>query len=181
MYISGPTINPSGFLYSHEEIYQLLYICARNAATVVIGTSFSGLEFQTDRWTRWDLEGCLDGAIYIHNWFPFYLLGDLSLELTMAGHNLGFLISYRLSLVEYSFPTLSQPHSTLKYTFRKLLSLKHGWDQRFINLIVEQKETVKNRANHLIFSLIPFYELRSLPNSVCGETLAEPWALFGWT
>lgn len=50
VYISGPTINPSGFLYSAKEIYELLTICARNAARVVIDTSFSGLEFQTDDW-----------------------------------------------------------------------------------------------------------------------------------
>jgi hypothetical protein len=38
----------------------------------------------------------------------------------------------------------------LKYTFRKLLGLKNQKDQHFSDLIVEQKETLKNRANQLI-------------------------------
>uniref|UniRef100_A0A453QGM5 Aminotransferase class I/classII large domain-containing protein n=1 Tax=Aegilops tauschii subsp. strangulata TaxID=200361 RepID=A0A453QGM5_AEGTS len=150
VYISGPTINPSGFLYSAKEIEELLSICARNAARVVTDTSFSGLEFQTDdwpfpgvqfpfnRWPCWDLEGCLDDMA--GHVAPVYLLGELSLELTMAGLKFGFLISEDRSL-EYSFPILSQPHSTLKYTFRKLLGLKYELDEHFSNLIAEQRET----------------------------------------
>ena len=172
VYISGPTINPSGFLYSAKEIYELLTICARNAARVVIDTSFSGLEFQNDdwpfpgvqfpfdRWPCWDLERCLD-AMDGHV-APVYLLGELSLELTMAGLKFGFLISKDRSL-EYSFPILSQPHSTLKYTFRKLLGLKYDWDKHFSNLIAEQKETLKDRANHLMkVSLLKFSTLLSV-------------------
>ncbi|KAM3294035.1 hypothetical protein ACQJBY_037125 [Aegilops geniculata] len=153
VYISGPTINPSGFLYSDKGIRDLLSICAMHGARVVIDTSFSGLEFQTDRWAWRNLERfsynvCLDPP------FTAFMLGELSLGLTATGLDFGFLIFNDLSDVEHNLANLSQPHSTLKYTFRKLLGLKNKRDQHFSNLIMEQKETLKNRANHLAKTLV---------------------------
>ena len=148
VYISGPTINPSGFLYSDKEIRDLLSICAMHGARVVIDTSSSGLEFQTDHlaWRnleRFSYNVCLDPP------FTAFMLGELSLGLTATGLDFGFLIFNDLSVVEHNLANLSQPDSTLKYTFRKLLDLKNKRDQHFSNLIMEQKETLKNRANHL--------------------------------
>ena len=147
VYISGPTVNPSGFLYSDGEIKDLLSICARHAARVVIDTSFSGREFQTDGWSRWNLSN-LSYDICLCPPLSYFMLGELSLELTTAGLEFGFLISSKPPDVELSFRNLSQPHSTLKYTFRKLLVLKE-WDGPFPNLIMEQKEKLKSRANKL--------------------------------
>lgn len=155
VYISGPTVNPSGFLYSDNDIQELLSVCAKYGARVVIDTSSSGLEFQTDGWSRWNLERCLSAVNCSNTSFSVVLLGELSFELTTAGLDFGFLIFNDSSLVDtfYSFPSLSRPHSTLKYTFRKLLGLKNQKDQHFSDLIVEQKETLKNRANHLMKTL----------------------------
>ncbi|KAL1558801.1 mitochondrial metal transporter [Salvia divinorum] len=43
VYISGPTISPTGLLYSNEEINKLLLVCAKFGARVILDTSFSGL------------------------------------------------------------------------------------------------------------------------------------------
>ncbi|KQK08124.1 methionine S-methyltransferase isoform X2 [Brachypodium distachyon] len=155
VYISGPTINPTGFLYSDDDIQELLSVCAKYGARVVIDTSSSGLEFQTDICNQWNLERCLSTVNCSKPSFSVVLLGELSFELTTAGLDFGFLILSDSSLVDtfYSFPSLSRPHSTLKYTFRKLLGLKNQKDQHFSNLIVEQKKTLKNRANHLMKTL----------------------------
>ncbi|KAM0847794.1 hypothetical protein ACQ4PT_054799 [Festuca glaucescens] len=169
VYISGPTINPSGFLYSDGEIKDLLSVCARRAARVVIDISFSGLEFQTDGWSQWNLS-TLSYDICLCPPLSYFMLGELSLELTTAGLEFGFLISSKPSDVEVSFRNLSQPHSTLKYTFRKLLGLsqphstlkhcfrellgvKNECDGLFPNLIREQKEKLKSRANKLTKTL----------------------------
>ena len=57
MYIFGPTVNPSGSLYSVDEIKDLLSICAEHGARVVIDTSSSGLEFETgDGRSLWNLD-----------------------------------------------------------------------------------------------------------------------------
>ncbi|KAM0854970.1 hypothetical protein ACQ4PT_050068 [Festuca glaucescens] len=167
VYISGPTINPSGFLYSDGEIKDLLSVCAQRAVRVVIDISFSGLEFQTDGWSRWNLSN-LSYDICLCPPLSYFMLGELSLELTTGGLEFGFLISSKPSDVEVSFRNLSQPHCTLKYTFRKLLGLsqpyristlhytlrellglKNEWDGPFPNPIMEQKEKLKSRANKL--------------------------------
>jgi methionine S-methyltransferase len=148
VYISGPTINPSGFLYSDGEIKDLLSVCAQRAARVVIDTSFSGLEFQTDGWSRWNLSN-LSYDICLSPPLSYFMLGELSLELTTSGLEFSFLISSKPSNVELSFRNLSQPHSTLKYSFRKLLGLKNEWDGPFPKIILEQKEKLKSRANKL--------------------------------
>jgi methionine S-methyltransferase len=148
VYISGPTINPSGFLYSDGEIKDLLSVCAQRAARVVIDTSFSGLEFQTDGWSRWNLSN-LSYDICLSPPLSYFMLGELSLELTTSGLEFSFLISSKPSNVELSFRNLSQPHSTLKYSFRKLLGLKNEWDGAFPKIILEQKEKLKSRANKL--------------------------------
>ncbi|CAM0958741.1 unnamed protein product [Alopecurus aequalis] len=155
VYISGPTINPTGFLYSDAEIQELLSVCARFGARVVIDTSSSGLEFQADSSSQWNLDRCVSTVKPSKPLFSVLLLGELSFELTTAGLNFGFLILSDSSLVDtfYSFPSLSRPHSTLKYTFRKLLGLKNQKDQHFSDLIAEQKETLKNRADQLIKTL----------------------------
>jgi methionine S-methyltransferase len=150
VFISGPTINPSGFVYSNFELEQLLSICASCGARVMIDTSFSGMEFQTIGRNQWDLERCLCAVSCLDPSLSVVLLGELSLGLSTAGLDFGFLILNNISLFEYSFPSLSRPHSTLKYTFRKLLGLKNRRDQHFSNFITEQKETLKNQANQLI-------------------------------
>ncbi|TKW24787.1 hypothetical protein SEVIR_3G072600v4 [Setaria viridis] len=155
VYISGPTINPTGFLYSDSDIQELLSVCAEYGARVVIDTSFSGLEYQTDGWSRWNLEGCLSSLKCSKPSFSVVLLGELSFELIAAGHDFGFVILNDPSLVDafHSFPSLSRPHSTLKYTFKKLLGLKNQKDQHFSDLMAEQKDELKNRANQLIKTL----------------------------
>ncbi|KAF0924183.1 hypothetical protein E2562_008482 [Oryza meyeriana var. granulata] len=182
VYISGPTINPTGFLYSDNDIQELLSVCAKYGSRVVIDTSFSGLEFQTGGWSRWNLERCLSAVNCPKPSFTVALLGELSFELTAAGHDFGFLILNDSSLVDtfHSFPSLSRPHSTLKYTFKKLLGLKNQKDEHFSNLIMEQKETLKGCADHLIKTL------ESCGWDVAGSRggismLAKPTAYIGKT
>ncbi|KAJ1261131.1 hypothetical protein BS78_09G004800 [Paspalum vaginatum] len=155
VYISGPTINPTGFLYSDSDIQELLSVCAEYGARVVLDTSFSGLEYQTAGWSQWNLEGCLASLKCSKPSFSVVLLGELSFELIAAGHDFGYVILSDSSLIEtfHSFPSLSRPHSTLKYTFKKLLGLKNQKDQHFTDLMVKQKEELENRADHLIKTL----------------------------
>lgn len=155
VYVCGPTINPTGFLYSDSDIRELLSVCAEYGARVVIDTSFSGLEYETDGWRQWNLAGCLSSLKRSEPSFSVVLLGELSFALTAGGHDFGFVILGDSSLAEtfHSFSSLSRPHTTLKYTFKKLLGLKNQKDQHFSDLIVEQKEELKNRANQLIQTL----------------------------
>ncbi|GJN36393.1 hypothetical protein PR202_gb25248 [Eleusine coracana subsp. coracana] len=183
VYISGPTINPTGFLYSDSDIRDLLSVCAEYGARVVLDTSFSGLEYQTDGWSRWNLERSLSALNFSRPSFSTVVLGELSFELTAAGHEFGFLILNDSSLIDtfYNFPSLSRPHSTLKYTFKRLLGLKNQKDEHFSNLMLEQKEELKNRANHLIKVSSYTSKLWLDVASGCGgiSMLAKPSAYIG--
>ncbi|OAY83437.1 Methionine S-methyltransferase [Ananas comosus] len=155
LYISGPTVNPTGLLYTDEEIKEILFVCAKFGARVVIDTSFSGLEFQTDNWTSWDLQKSLSSITSLHKGFCVSLLGGLSFELLSGGLEFGFLLMNEPSLIEafYSFPSLSRPHSTIKYAVKKLLTIRDQKAHQFSDAVVEHKETLKNRAHRLMETL----------------------------
>ncbi|XP_008808958.2 methionine S-methyltransferase [Phoenix dactylifera] len=155
LYISGPTINPTGLLYSNEEIKDILAVCAKFGARVVIDTFFSGLEFNTDGWGGWDLQSSLSMLTCSGSSFCVSLLGGLSFELLTGGLEFGFLILNDSCLIDtfYTFPSLSRPHSTVKYAIKKLLGLRMQKAQHFVEAIVEQKKILKNRSDRLTKTL----------------------------
>ncbi|XP_072950452.1 methionine S-methyltransferase [Typha angustifolia] len=155
LYISGPTICPTGFLYSNEEIQEILLVCAKFGARVVIDTSFSGLEFQTDGWSGWNLQQCFSGLTSSQPSFCVSLLGGLSFQLLSGGLEFGFLILNEPALVDafYSFPSLSRPHITARYAIKKLLGLRDQTTQHVSQAIDNQKEILKDRSNHLMKTL----------------------------
>ncbi|XVF23172.1 hypothetical protein REPUB_Repub13aG0014400 [Reevesia pubescens] len=151
IYISGPTINPTGLLYSNKEMENVLTACARFGARVVIDTSFSGLEFDFEGWGGWNLGGCLSKLSSSGNpSFCVSLLGGLSLKLLSGALKFTFLALNQPLLIDafHSFPGLSKPHSTDKYAIKKLLSLR---EQKggMLDVVTEQIRILENRAKRL--------------------------------
>ncbi|XP_076937153.1 methionine S-methyltransferase [Bidens hawaiensis] len=125
VYISGPTVNPTGLLYSNEEMKSLLTVCARYGARVIIDTSFSGIEFNDQGWDGWNLDACLAGLTGKPG-FSVCLLGGLFYKLPTGGLAYGFLVM-KPGFLEDSFrgfSGLNKPHSTIRYTAKKLLELE---------------------------------------------------------
>lgn len=124
VYISGPTINPTGLLYSNEEIKSLLTVCARYGASVIIDTSFSGIEFNSHGWDGWNLDASLAGLTGKPS-FSVCLLGGLFFKVPAGGLAYGFLVLKQGFLTDSvrSFAGLNKPHSTIRYTAKKLLEL----------------------------------------------------------
>ncbi|KAL0357250.1 UNVERIFIED_CONTAM: Methionine S-methyltransferase, partial [Sesamum calycinum] len=60
IYISGPTVSPTGLLYSNEEMNKLLSVCAEFGARVILDTSFSGVEFNSKGFNAWNLGATLE-------------------------------------------------------------------------------------------------------------------------
>ncbi|KAL4311667.1 hypothetical protein GQ457_01G039880 [Hibiscus cannabinus] len=151
VYISGPTINPTGLLYSNQEMESILSACARFGARVVIDTSFSGLEFEYEGWGGWNLGSCLSKLSSSCNpSFCVSLLGGLSLKLLSGALKFAFLSLNEPFLIETfrSFPGLSKPHCTDKYTIKKLLALR---EQKggMLDVVTEQIRILQNRAKRL--------------------------------
>ncbi|KAJ9174856.1 hypothetical protein P3X46_013457 [Hevea brasiliensis] len=151
VYIAGPTINPSGLLYSNKEMENLLTTCAKFGARVVIDTSFSGLEFDLEGWGGWNLEATLSKLNSSGNpLFSVSLLGGLSLRILSGVLKFGFLVLNHPSLVNafYSFPGLSKPHSTVKYAIKKLLGLNEQKADLTI-AVAEQTKKLKSRSQRM--------------------------------
>lgn len=173
VYISGPTINPSGLLYSNKEMENILTTCAKFGARVVIDTSFSGLEFDLEGWGGWDLEAIISKLNSSGNpSFCVSLLGGLSLQIVSGVLKFGFLVLNQPSLVNafYSFPGLSKPHSTVKYAIKKLLGLNEQKEKDLTDAVAEQTRKLKSRSR-LMKEVINCYSGSLLFVIYCGGFL----------
>ncbi|XP_010533230.1 PREDICTED: LOW QUALITY PROTEIN: methionine S-methyltransferase-like [Tarenaya hassleriana] len=149
--ISGPTVNPTGMIYSNEEMEVLLSACAKLGARVIIDTSFSGLEYKSASWGGWNLEKILSKLHSIsHPSFSVSLLGCLSLNLLSGVLKLSYVVLDH-SLVDafYTLPGLSKPHSTVKYAIKKLLALEEEKAGELLNAIEENVKTLEIRSKRL--------------------------------
>ncbi|OVA19148.1 Aminotransferase [Macleaya cordata] len=152
VYLSGPTINPTGLLYNNEEIRGILSVCAKFGARVVIDTSFSGLEFNTQGWGGLNMEAILSELSCSGNSsFCVSLLGGLSFEILTGGIAFGFLVLNQPLLIDtfYTFPGLSKPHCTAKYAIKKLLGLQEQKAENLLEALKEHKEILRKRSNSL--------------------------------
>ena len=152
VYISGPTVNPTGLVYSNNEIGEILSTCARFGARVIIDTSSSGLEFDYDGWGGWDLEGCLSKLNpSCKPSFCVSLLGGLSLTMLNGVLRFGFLILNQPILVDtfYSYPGLSRPHRTVRYAIKKLLELREQRPSSLSDAVVEHTTMLRSRSKSL--------------------------------
>ncbi|XP_039004640.1 methionine S-methyltransferase-like isoform X1 [Hibiscus syriacus] len=151
VYITGPTINPTGLIYSNKEMEDILTACAKFGARVVIDTSFSGLEFDCEGWGGWNLEGFLPKLSSSGNpSFCVSLLGGLSLKLLSGALKFAFVALNQPLLIDtfHSFPGLSKPHSTEKYAIKKLLALR---EQKggMLDVVKEQIRNLETRTKRL--------------------------------
>ncbi|GAB4848570.1 mitochondrial metal transporter [Ancistrocladus abbreviatus] len=152
VYISGPTINPTGLLYSNEEIEKILSVCAKFGARVLLDTSSSGLEYDIEGWNAWNLEAIL-AKLYprAHSSFCVSLLGGLSFEMLTGGLTFGFLALSQCLLQDtcYGFLGLSIPHSTVKYAMNKLLSHTEQKAGSLLESLREHKRILQSRVLRL--------------------------------
>ncbi|KAL3515784.1 hypothetical protein ACH5RR_022686 [Cinchona calisaya] len=147
IYISGPTVNPTGLIYSNEEIKDILSVCAKFGARVIIDTSFSGVEYN-NHWGGWELKATLAALTSpAKPSFCVSLLGGLFLKMLTGGLSFGFLTLNQPSLVDafHSFPGLSKPHSTIKYTVKKLLDLREQKGGSLLNSVGGQEKFLETR------------------------------------
>ncbi|KAH6825915.1 methionine S-methyltransferase [Perilla frutescens var. hirtella] len=180
IYISGPTINPTGLLYSNEEINKLLSVCAKFGARIILDTSFSGVEYNSKGFNGWNLGATLEKLSSANPTFCVCLLGGLFFKMLTSGLKFGFLLLNQPSLVDafHSFGGVSKPHSTIKYTVKKLLDLGEQETRNLSNAIAEQMEILRSRFESLKQTLENSgWEVLDAEGGV--SILAKPSAYFG--
>ncbi|KAL7119745.1 hypothetical protein ACP275_02G081000 [Erythranthe tilingii] len=182
IYISGPTINPTGLLYSNEEIIELLSVCAKFGARVILDTSFSGVEFNSKDFAGWNLGATLKKLSSANPNFCVALLGGLFFKMLSSGLKFGFLLINEPSLADvfHGFAGLSKPHSTIKYTVKKLLDLAEQKTGNLLDAIAEQTEILGSRYKQLKQTLESSgWEVLEAQSGV--SVLAKPSAYLGKT
>ncbi|GMY05873.1 methionine s-methyltransferase [Fagus crenata] len=134
-----------------SEIGNVLSTCAKFGARVVIDTSFSGLEFDSESWGGWDLEGSLSKLTSAKPSFGVSLLAGLSLKMLTGELKFGFLVRNQSLLVDTfnNFPGLSKPHSTIKYAIKKLLGLRERKSGDLLDGVAEQIRNLRSRSKQL--------------------------------
>ncbi|KAF7801260.1 methionine S-methyltransferase [Senna tora] len=180
VYISGPTTNPAGSLYSSNEIREVLSTCAKFGARVIIDTSFSGLEFDYEGWGGWDLDGCLtELKSSCKPSFCLSLLGGLSLKMFNGALRFGFLILNQSILIDtfYSYPGLSRPHSTVRYAIKKLLGLMEQNAADLSNATLEHTRKLRSRSTCLK-EVLEKSEWDVVESSAGVSIVAKPSAYF---
>nr|GMD42400.1 methionine S-methyltransferase [Ipomoea batatas] len=150
IYISGPTVSPTGQLYSNDEIKAILSLCAKFGARVVIDTSSSGVEFNSKGWGGWDLEDTLTKLKTTNSSFCVSLLGGLFLKMLTGGLGFGFLLLNQPDLVDFHcFSGLNKPHSTIKYTVKKLMDLREQKTGGLLDVVAGREKILSGKYEHL--------------------------------
>lgn len=181
VYIAGPTINPTGLLYSNKEMENILTVCAKFGARVLIDASFSGLEYDIDNWDAWNLEPTL-AKLYgsANSTFRVSLLGGLSMEMLTGGLAFGFLVVDQSLLAETSngFSGLNKSHGTVKYAMKKLLAQAEQEAGNISGYVAEHKGILKSRSQRLRETLEKCgWEV--LPSRGGASMLAKPTGYLG--
>ncbi|KAH9627146.1 hypothetical protein KSS87_018386 [Heliosperma pusillum] len=152
VYISGPTSNPTGSVYSNKEMENILAICAKYGARVLIDTSFSGLEYDTANENAWNL-GPVLANLYssASSRFCVSLLGGLSLGMLTGGLTFGFLVVDQSLFAQTpnGFAGLTPPHITTRYAMKKLLAQAEQEASDISKSIAEHKGMLTIRSQRL--------------------------------
>ncbi|MCO5578031.1 hypothetical protein L7F22_031869 [Adiantum nelumboides] len=137
LYITGPTIYPTGTVYFTSEIKSLISACSQHGAHMIVDTSFSGQEFNSSG--AWDLQDV--------NCSNVTLFGNFSSTLLVGG------LEFAYALVQDSFSSslfdswnISKPHGTLRYTMQKLLRLYNDNDDMLLEELNEQQKQLLQKA-----------------------------------
>ena len=117
----------------------------------MIDSSFLGLEFDSESWGGWDLEGSLSKLTSAKPSFGVSLLAGLSLKMLTGALKFGFLFLNQSLLVDTfnNFPGLSKPHSTIKYAIKKLLGLRERKSGDLLDGVAEKIRNLRSRSKQL--------------------------------
>ena len=152
VFLNGPVVNPTGALYTPEELYALISVAHSHGATVVLDTIFSGLEFGLAQ-EPLRLDDCfvqLRGSRSTDVEPSLILLGGLSKEFAAGGLRFGFAYTRDSNLAQMLRRTnLCPPHATLKYAAKKIYGLLADNSPDVVSELAQQRHVLKLRSELL--------------------------------
>jgi len=152
LFINAPIVNPTGAIYSSDELSNLFELAIKYEVNVVMDCIFSGLEFIPNM--KWDLAQSIQ-KFSLSEKANLILIGGFSKEFSAGGLRFGYAWSTSKIIVEQLNKELvHQPHFTLGYSARKLVKFQLAGEQRLVKHLDNQRKLLKQRADTLSQVLI---------------------------
>ena len=180
LYLNAPISNPTGVLYSAQELQAIVELAWQYKAMVVLDMIFSGLEFEPSH-TKIDLSWLQDRRKQsVGN---LILLGGISQEFSAAGIRFGYLYSPREAIVEQiaAFIPCRLPQTTM-YAMRRFFERLASGDEAIKRHRGSQRQLLQQRAQQLTevlqeYGWTPIMPQGGLflvakPNAFLGKTLS---------
>ncbi len=140
--LNGPIVNPTGALYTQQELEQLLVIADQYQATVIIDAIFSGLEFDSSQSSRM-LGSMTNGGRLL-------LMSGVSKEYSAGGLRFGYAWSRNRQLMARLSALLpNRVHYTLGYAMRELYQAFIQQEPSLLAHLQQQRELLSSRALRL--------------------------------
>lgn len=141
--LSAPIVNPTGAIYSPQELEELIEIAQRKNAVVIFDTIFAGLEYQ----------GELSQTYFSLSQFPklrWILLGGMSKEFAAGGLRVGYWVSSDPEIQEMASQSkILQPHATLMFVLKQVLDARLTRNPTLLGDLDQQRKTLQLRATQL--------------------------------
>lgn len=142
LFLNAPVVNPTGQIYSTQEINALFDIVCKHKSTVVFDTIFSGLEFQQPESGSY-FEFLNDPKAKDH----FILLGGISKEFAAGGLRFGYAYVQNPDYQKDIFKHMEQNIGhNLKYSLKKFYEILNSQHKGLQEHLDQQRNTLKNRA-----------------------------------
>jgi methionine S-methyltransferase len=91
LYLNAPVVNPTGAIYTNEELNEILLLCNARNCSVILDTIFTGLEYPNEQ-DRWDINVSWESFQESkHN--ELIILGGISKEAAAAGLRFGYMLT----------------------------------------------------------------------------------------
>jgi len=171
LFLNAPVVNPTGAIYSQQELNEILNIALENNVSVIIDSIFSGLEF--DRSSRFSLnESILKFSK--SNDCQLVVIGGISKEYSAGGLRFGYSWSTSRTLMQsLENEIIRTPHFTLNYSVQKIINAQLSKDSYLHRHLDNQVKTLANRAQ-LLTNILKSKGWKVLPPSGGLFLVAKP-------
>jgi methionine S-methyltransferase len=141
--ISAPIVNPTGAVYSPQELESLFEVIEKYQGVLIIDSIFSGLEFS---------ESSQNAVVNLTRYpkLRWIILGGISKQFAAGGLRIGYGVSNDLEISSlFRLVQPYTPHPTLRFTLKKLYQNLIDRNSELIRELQKQNLELKQRADLL--------------------------------
>ncbi|MCO7225840.1 aminotransferase class I/II-fold pyridoxal phosphate-dependent enzyme [Pleionea sp. CnH1-48] len=147
LFLNAPVVNPTGALYTNEELNEIMTLVADMGGTLILDTIFSGLEF--DAAAQWNIKQGVEALINADD-ARLILVSGIAKEYAAGGLRFGYAWSHDRELMQQlDRKTHRRPHFTMGYAIRETIEAQLTEDPELMKCLAHQRQTLSSRAERL--------------------------------